>query len=638
MNKHCYNKSALLFVVLSCSFFILYLINNIYSGSVDVAHVYSLIYRLDTEFILSSKYDPSLGEMNFYPPGSHIIAVIAGKVLGSPYLGMMFITYLATFCIWCFIFLILSFLPVKKFYATALFTTLLVLFFGFELKYPVHANEIISNFFYSQLVGFALCYVIIWYGVCLQLKYQVKNLTIFVYLFISSYALEYIHLIPAVLIFSLGLGLIFLDFLESKINNLKYWFLYPAIILLSAFLFYNNPAFQSMRLIADNDGSMDLGNARYPSSMILISIAVIFLSLVLLRLFYSYKRAHGVLVLKYLAVYGFAAASLCLLQYCLYHYFEIGSNYAVKKYYLVIDSILIIQLSILLSFYISRIKIINTVLNFICNHKRSGYALISIAVLPLLILLPLFHGKYVYDYASNIVKYENDIRHLVKLSDYPADKMIVKGLNKNTLEYMFSTAIMRVPREIALPESLLKNNVNYALFQRVIDIGDMKNSQCAISHYGSATLLDTKCLSLQVNKCNQLFDFSDNKLIMTSVLRNGFGDGENTGRWTNNTNATFECNNDAKDIKEIVINFRPFITEKVEKQRLKVFINGKNKGEFVYNDPSDASIILPIAEVSQSPILKVSFEIPDAKSPKELGLNPDDDRKLGFFFKNIEVR
>ncbi|HCN7669524.1 TPA: hypothetical protein N6300_004674, partial [Escherichia coli] len=93
MNKHCYNKSVLLFVALSCSFFILYLINNIYSGSVDVAHVYSLIYRLDTEFILSGKYDPSLGEMNFYPPGSHIIAVIAGKVLGSPYLGMMFITY-----------------------------------------------------------------------------------------------------------------------------------------------------------------------------------------------------------------------------------------------------------------------------------------------------------------------------------------------------------------------------------------------------------------------------------------------------------------------------------------------------------------------------------------------------------------
>lgn len=636
--RHRSNSGLTLFILFFCTLFSLYYINNLYSGSVDVAHVYALIYRLNSDFVLNGQYDPSLGEMNFYPQGSHLIAVIVGKLLGSVYLGMQFTAFFSSILTWVLIFSILSFLPRNIFLLASFLVTIFSLFFSLIFPYPIHGDEIVSNFFYSQSVGFTLGYLCICFSLYLGVFNKVSMKTNSVFIFMSSYILEYFHLLPALLLLSVSLGLLSLDFLEQrKKTAIKVIFYFVAIIV-GILLFYMNPAFQSMRQIADNDGAMNLGVAKYPAALIISCGTVLVMSLLMLKRYYNSGKLFSYLALKYISIYGVAAAALCLLQFFLLHFFSIGSNYAVKKYSLVIDTIFIIQLSILLAFNLKRIRLIDSIFANLNKKRLFGLNTTIIILAPVLILMALLHGQFVYEQSSKIVEYESDIQHLMKLNAHPSDNLIVKGTDKNTINYMLSIAILKTPREIAIPDVLLSNKINYTALENLVVIGDAKESDCTISHYGSASLLDAKCNIRLKNRCTQTFDLSGDELSLSNVLNSGFGAGEKDGRWSTENEAIFQCNNDVGKLNNLTINAMPFINNGLKKQRLKILVNGITKIDTSFDQSKIEQIVVPIDEFSASKKLTISFEMPDAKSPKELGINKNDGRKLGFFFTEINVK
>lgn len=639
MHKHYYSNSFFVFIILIvCVVFSMFYINNLYSGSVDVAHVYALVYRLSTDFVLSATYDTSLGEMNFYPPGSHLVAVIFGRLLGSAYLGMQFTAFFSVVTTWIFLFLILSLLPKQIFRISSFFTLLLTLLIGVVFSYPVHGDEIISNYFYSQSVGFAICYFCFFLILYSEIYLKINTKLNFALIFASSYTLEYFHLLPALLLLSVALGLIALDYIECKNKTVVKTLLYGAVLFAMFFIFYLNPAFQSMRQIADNDGDMNLGGAKYPLSLVFSSCTIMVLSQIILKKYYQLKENARFIVFKYIALYGAAAAALCLLQLILFYFFSIGSNYAVKKYFLVVDTILIIQISILLAYKLKNSTVLAVILNKNYIKEVTGLNAFFIIAPPLLVLSSLFYGKEIYEHSSKIVRFENDIQHLQELNYYPNENMIVKGTNKNTINYMFSTAILKTSREVAIPEVLLSNNVNYSLFDRLVVMGENKQSECIISHYGSASILDTKCTARLENQCTQTFLFSENNLSLSNVLSYGFGSGERNGRWSIDNKALFQCNNNDYKLTTITIKLRPFITNDSPIQHIKILVNGVEKVDTSFREPKEESIIIPIQEFSNSKKINISFIMPDSKSPKMLGINKNDDRKLAFFFTEINVK
>lgn len=638
LKRHRSNSGLTLFILFFCTLFSLYYINNLYSGSVDVAHVYALIYRLNSDFILNGQYDPSLGEMNFYPQGSHLIAVIVGKLLGSAYLGMQFTAFLSSILTWALILSILSFLPRNIFLLTSFLVTIFSLFFGIVFPYPIHGDEIVSDFFYSQSVGFALCYLCICFSLYLGVFNKVPVKVNIAFIFLSSYFLEYFHLLPALLLLSVSFGLLSLDFLEQRKKTAFKVVFYFVAILIGVLLFYMNPGFQSMRQIADNDGAMNLGVAKYPVSLIISCCVVLVMSLLMLKRYYDSGKLLSHLALKYISIYGAAAAALCLLQFFLLHFFFIGSNYAIKKYYFVIDTLFIIQLSILLAFNARRIKLINSVFVGLNKKRLFGLNAVITVMSPVIILASLFNGHFVYEQSSKIVEYENDIQHLMKLNAHLGDNLIVKGTDKNMINYMLSIAILKTPREIAIPDVLLSNKINYNALENLVVIGDAKESDCTISHYGSASLLDAKCNIRLKNRCTQTFYFSGDELSLSNVLNSGFGSGEKDGRWSTGNEAIFRCNNDAGKLNTLTINAIPFVNNKIKKQRLRILVNGINKIDTSFDQSKLEQIVVPIDEFSASEKLTISFEIPDAKSPKELGMNKNDGRELGFFFTEINVK
>ena len=203
---------------------------------------------------------------------------------------------------------------------------------------------------------------------------------------------------------------------------------------------------------------------------------------------------------------------------------------------------------------------------------------------------------------------------------------------------MLSIAIVKTPREIAIPDVLLSNKINYTALENLVVIGDAKENDCTISHYGSASLLDAKCNIRLKNRCTQTFDLSGDELSLSNVLNSGFGAGEKDGRWSTENEAIFQCNNDVGKLNNLTINAMPFINNGLKKQRLKILVNGITKIDTSFDQSKIEQIVVPIDEFSASKKLTISFEMPDAKSPKELEINKNDGRKLGFFFTEINVK
>src|SRR5580765_6333062 len=102
---------GVLFFLGVSGFLVLRFINSLWTYGVDLAHHDVLVTYLMEHWQWPAKGDSSLGEMSVYPPGSHVVAAIAGTVLGSPVAGLQVVTLLSILALWGSIALALQSLP-----------------------------------------------------------------------------------------------------------------------------------------------------------------------------------------------------------------------------------------------------------------------------------------------------------------------------------------------------------------------------------------------------------------------------------------------------------------------------------------------------------------------------------------------
>ena len=672
------NYSLWFFILLS--FFVLFNIDSLWSVSIDVAHHYALAYRISEQWWsltypdaipsdMSGQWwlttafvspDPTLAEMIFYPRGGHIIAAIIGTIFNSTFIGIQITTLSSIAVIWLTILFILNSMPRQIASVALLSFFMLFLINAFIFHFDVHGDEALGHFFYSQLVAHAFLYLSLIFSMHVEKKHGALLAAVSlvpIMLFIAI-----IHLMPAVQILGLIGGITAIKIFTTYKNRedfSKLKIIVAAIIPIASTVgLVFHPSFSAMRTIATHNGSLDLHNIPYPVGIITLGILVLITSFVL---FVQWaRRKDNIIEAKYLAIYGAATSAICVLQYAL-TYYDIGSDYAVKKYGFSLLTIMLIQLSMLVPVMTIKSDNGNETNSVASDSNVTGK--IILYVCGLIVLLLVFPNKkghphfdasnqaHVHFDVSNIVELEKKITDLSynEIPQPPAGKSnVVIGLGDASnrthyvIDFLFSIAFAKTPRNLALYDVYLMGELSDVnkYYKIISSSGNLiygSSGSCLSSVHGNISIIDSLCLKQRIESyklCKNSFDFTK-EFVFSSSLQ-GFSHREDHGRWTNSRTARFMCLTGGNRYNSVELEMAPFVFGQLKSQRLKVSVNGIQ----TYQDAisiernSNNPIIIDLTNIPVSDEYVIEFDIPDATSPKEVGLNLDE-RELAFAIRRI---
>ena len=640
-------------------FFILFNIDSLWTDSLDVAHHYALAYRISEQWWSTTFPDPTLGEMNFYPRGGHVIAAIIGAIFNSIFIGIQFTILASIAIIWLSILAILNNMPGRIANVALLSFFILFLINTFVFHFDVHGDEALGHYFYSQLVAHAFLYLSLIFSMHIEKKHGA--LWAAFSLLPIMFFVATIHLLPAVQILGLIGGITAIKIFTTYKNHENFSKLKitaAAIIPIAstAGLIFH-PSFSAMLAIAKIDGGLVLHNIPYPMGIITLSILVFSTSFVLFVQWV--RRKDNIIEAKYLAIYGAATSAICMLQYAL-TYYGMGSDYSVKKYGFSLLTAMLIQLSMLVP--IIAIKSNNNKANSVTfdSNVTGKITLYAFGLIVLLLVVPNKKGhphfdasnqSHVHFDVSNIVELEKKITDLLynEIPQAPADKSnVVIGLRDAPnvthflIDYLLSLAIAKTPRDLAQPDVYQAGELSDAnKYYKIISSSNNpiygSSSGCASSVLGSVSIIDSLCLKQRIesNKlCKNSLDFAK-EFIHPSSLQ-GFSFREEHGRWTNSRTARFMCLTSGNRYDSVELEITPFIFGQLKSQRLKISVNGIH----VYQDSisiakgSNNPIIIDLTNIPVSDEYIIEFNTPDAISPKEVGFNLDE-RELAFVIRRI---
>ncbi|EPM71016.1 hypothetical protein A584_10835 [Pseudomonas syringae pv. theae ICMP 3923] len=611
------------------------------SQSVDLAHHYALAYRIAENFNLINSNDPTLGEMNYYPRLSHIVAAIVGWPMHSTFLGLHIVSLLSLAAIWGAFIYMLNTLPRRVATASTLTLVLLLVVNRYTFHFDVHGGEIVGNYFYSQLVGQAVA--ILSMAVAVFLEVRKGRSTAYVFL-IGVIAINTgVHLLPTLELLGLLGGLVlfnaYSDFLDKKLSipAAIASLLIPVVALGGVVL---NPAFSSMRKISENDGTLSFLNITYPTGIATLCVLGIILSVVLLTLHVKNKPMLGYPAVKYLALYGGAVSCLCLLQMVLVKY-GMGSDYAVKKYVYGIVTHLFVSLAILIGFAFCRKASEDSDTS---NNYSLAYALF-VAVSFYVVFKASLLTLEAYD-LSDLVQLEKklDALALQLPTAENGENDVVIGLEGKSpiFDYLFSISIFKTQRELAISDVLIAHSLqDYAKYSRVITSAGVKKydmSECRTFSGAGVSVSSAQCLSERANEssyCRGRVDFSTAGLVDQRRLK-GFGSAENIGAWIVGRSAEFNCILDAQPPSVMVVDWIPFVNSKHPKQAVKVLINGLEQYSSVLTESAVTATEIKLPP-SNGDKLVVTFLTPDSVSPQQLGMS-EDKRSLSVLVKAVTFK
>lgn len=614
--------------------------DSLWGFSVDVAHHYALAYRLAENWTLVPN-DPSLGEMNFYPRGSHILAAIMGRIFGSVFMGMQFIALTAVFLIWGGLFYLLRTLPERQAILSMSVLVLALLVNRRLFALELHGTEIVGNFFFSQVVGQAFAVLMILFAIRAE-QSERKSLAALI-LWAAAFVASYIHLLPALELLGILVGLLAAEGFSQGFRRKNWWFLLGCIALsaLAVLSICLNPNFLAMRRISENNGALSLAHVSYPFGMVLLCMAT-YLGALASFVVYSYKKQEkAYCLLKYLALYGAVLASLCMLQLLLSMFGE-GSDYAVKKYGFGLLTYIFLNYAVLLAQMLSRLPGLST---FDWSNGRS--AILGTVFPPLCLILMLLCAlpkSRLFD-VSGIVQEERQLSAVTALAvrtDPTGKPNVIIDVKRNLpqLNYMFSIAIAGTPRSLAIPDILQNDSLAdigaYANIIQSNDAGRYISQGCKTYAAGDIAVVSANCLARSrdsIGECRGRYDLSYAQ--SAQFLLKGFGRAEDGGRWTNGKSAVVSCRLQGEPPAFVDMLMSPFLFKGGMVQRVEFSINGQVVKSELLAHAGVQQVQLKVPKDVKGENLVISLSMPDAISPHALGISQNDDRELGVSMRSI---
>ncbi|MFC0166889.1 DUF7024 domain-containing protein [Pseudoduganella danionis] len=629
----------LLLLVLALLPLVLRGMDALYAYTTDLGHHYALTARLYQDWSLAPGIDRSLGEMNIYPRGSHQLAALLGKLLGSPLAGMQLLAGLSIALIWATLSAVLLALPLRARWCCALLLAALALANRASLQLFVHASEISGYYFYAQLVGHAGALLVLLAALLLERRgARAWCRHLFIIAGIAVVAL--VHLLPASeLLGLLGASLLF-DLCQRR-PTLRQLGASAALAVLGALVFIKHPSYIAMKEIAANNGVLDLVYIPNMKSMAVLALAVLVLAALLAWRWRSLAHtapAQGrqALGLKYLALYGVAVSGMCVLQLIALQLGQ-GSEYAVKKHIFALDTALLLLLALL-----PMLRHWNSA----PHASRSERAAAQLLLLPALAALCCYavQPQGPKRDASDLVQLEHQLtlRRDLLLADTPARNVYVLQMTHSDtyLDYMYSLGIFRTSREAAF-EMLAP--LGEAKLDGVVLTGQnstlSKLSQCALPGSSKAfPMLEARCVTRELVAAQPVIELGSLALPPPCTLR-GFSFAEPSGRWSEQASASIQCplpQLNGQRPRSLTLHASAFVQQD-RRQRVQLRVNGGAVQEFVFDAAhAQQQLTLPLAADQRSEV-ELSFTLPDAKSPHTLGLG-EDQRLLGMMLAKLEFR
>lgn len=325
---------------------LLVLLHTLWTDSVDLAHHYALVARLSQHWGLAGAADPSLGEMNRYPRGAHALAAVLGTAGGSPLLGLQLAAVGAWLAIWMTLLTLLRALPARAGALGAL-TLAALLLLNRWLRLELHGGELLTNFFFAQLVGQAAALLAVLAALRLE-RAGLAPAWRHLLLLLAIPVVCTIHLLPAAeLLMVLGWSAL-TELLPGRRGGALPVALNLLAPLAAAVLLVLHPSFRVMKEISANNGGLPTAHLDSMGAFAVYAACVLLLGAALLRAWLAAPPAWAAraLGMKYLALYGMGCALMCLLQLLALR-LGAGSAYAVKKYVFALHSAMLLELALL---------------------------------------------------------------------------------------------------------------------------------------------------------------------------------------------------------------------------------------------------------------------------------------------------
>lgn len=118
----------------------------------------------------------------------------------------------------------------------------------------------------------------------------------------------------------------------------------------------------------------------------------------------------------------------------------------------------------------------------------------------------------------------------------------------------------------------------------------------------------------------------------------GWSAPESWGTWTNATTANITLPLPAPKPKTLCIHFRALIGPKLSFQKINIIVNGKDYKTITVNEALNNLIEIKIPANLNEQLLSITFGIPHAQKPSEIGLNSEDNRILGMGIEWAEFK
>lgn len=622
-------------------------IDTIWATSSDFSHHYSLVARIAQLWILPPGVDPSLGEMNIYPRSSHILAAVLGMLVHSPLLGMHLLTLLSMIGAWAGLGALMLTLPRRAALSTMLLLAFLLLV-NRPLRLDIYGIEDIGNFFFAQLVAQALMLGVLVAALAMERR-GVAPLLRNGFVLGSIYLLAGTHLLPTVQLVCVLLALVALDFVMQGKRSSRAWTLSAlatlATMALAVLLMIKHPAYAAMKTISANDGSLTL---HWLGSMARIAVYCVAIALLSGWLTFSWwrmaRRGEGRdwLAFKYIGLFGLAAAGLCLLQIALLHVGQ-GSEYAVKKHGFTLNSVFLVELALLPALLSTRLRQAAPGPHPLWDVLHGALAL------PLLIatafLTITWHRGSIDTSDAVALEHKLELRRDLVLQPTPGKYVYVVEVPgmPSWMSYLYTIGVFGTPRTMNSLDVLSDRPLTETqLIGTIItgagaNLGRMKECLQPGSN-SELALVDGACATRQSALGRPVIGMTSIDGQPNCTLE-GFGMGEEGGRWTVLGEATLNCPLPVFDKgapSTLTIHANAFLQGAMT-QRLRVSLNGGAAQEFTFvsqQPPPLVEIKLPAHADGQ---LKIHLAMPDAVTPKSLGLSGDD-RQLGVIIKSLEFK
>jgi len=236
---------------------------------------------------------------------------------------------------------------------------------------------------------------------------------------------------------------------------------------------------------------------------------------------------------------------------------------------------------------------------------------------------PLVHGNLIVQHAEVFI-------NRTKVEDWNIDKAEERKLllPKSLSEYGRFIVAFKLPDAISPKELGINEDMRQlALLFRSIRFFSL-STDFVFTNKNDSLVFDFP----PIDEGSILFgiDGNDSPFIVT-----GFSGPEGGFRWTEGKEAAlaFRLNMDSQDMVA-AFDIHPLVHGNLRVQRAEVFINGTKVEDWNIDKAEEKKLLLPKA-LSEDGSFIVTFKLPDAISPMELGVN-EDIRQLALLFRSIK--